>query len=114
MDSAHGLAVADPLMGGGVVVRRIDVDKTNPALALIPAAQGLNFSSAKGAGSIKKEREWGVGHGPSLEITRGPAFLGLGEYRKTKGAVWSPRPSISRRPWRCHCQFCGVSWASGS
>ena len=52
-------------MGGGVVVRRIDVDKTNPALALIPAAQGLNFSSAKGAGSIKKEREWGVAMAPA-------------------------------------------------
>ena len=80
-------------MGGGVVVRRINVDKTNPALALIPAAQGLNFSSAKGASSIKKEREWGVGHGPSLEIARGPAFLGLVQHRKTQGSCLEPTPS---------------------
>jgi hypothetical protein len=38
MDAAHGLAVADSRMDGGVVVRGIDVDKANPALAPIPAA----------------------------------------------------------------------------
>jgi hypothetical protein len=43
-------------MSGGVVVRRIDVDKTNPAVPQIPAAQCLDLSAAQRAGSIKKKR----------------------------------------------------------
>ena len=93
VDSAHGRAVADPPMGGGVVVRRIDVDKTNPAVALIPAAQGFDLPLAKGAGSIKKERECGIGHGPSLEITRGQPFLGLVPHRLTQGSWLEPTPA---------------------
>jgi hypothetical protein len=57
MHAAHGFAVANACMGGGVVVRRIDVDKANPAFASIPAAKGLNLPAAQGAGSIKKESE---------------------------------------------------------
>jgi len=93
VDSTHGLAIADPPMGGGVVVRRIDIDKTNLAFALIPAAQGLDLPSAKGAGAIKKKREFGIAHGPSLEIGSGQAFLGLGQHRNTQGSCLEPTPA---------------------